>query len=490
LFVDKPRINTETTPACYQTDLKKSQIKNHFKMPIQTLNPYTNKVEKTFEPATAQEIEAVLQNAASTFDSWRATSFEERSALMHKAGDELAGNTEHYARLISLEMGKPLKQSRAEVQKCAKVCHYYAHHAQEFLKDELIPTGALRSFISFEPLGPVLAIMPWNFPFWQVFRFAAPALMAGNVGLLKHASNVPLCSLAIQEVFEKAGFPSGCFQSLLIDSKAVEHLIKEERVKAVTLTGSEAAGAKVASVAGQEIKKTVLELGGSDAFIVLADADLEAVAQKAAQARLINTGQSCIAAKRFIIEEPIAEAFLSHFSKNLQKLRTGNPLEDEEIDYGPLARVDLAQELTEQVERSLKAGARLYLKGGQPDHDQALFHPAILTDIKPGNPAYEEEFFGPVALVFVAKDAEDAVRIANDSPFGLGGSIWTNDIQRGQELARKVEAGAVFVNAIVASDPALPFGGVKKSGYGRELSYLGIREFVNQKTIWVSEPQE
>jgi succinate-semialdehyde dehydrogenase / glutarate-semialdehyde dehydrogenase len=298
-----------------------------------------------------------------------------------------------------------------------------------------------------------------------------------------------LCALAIQEVFVKAGFPPGCFQSLLIESKEVEQLIKDERVKAVTLTGSEGAGAKVASVAGHEIKKTVLELGGSDAFIVLADADVEAVAQKAAQARLINTGQSCIAAKRFILEEPIADAFLASFSQNLQKLRTGNPLEDEDIDYGPLARVDLAQELTQQVQRSVKAGARLFLKGGQPDPDKALFHPAILTDIRPGNPAYEEEFFGPVALVFVAKDAEDAVRIANDSPFGLGGSVWTKDLQRGQEVARKVEAGAVFVNAIVASDPALPFGGVKKSGYGRELSYLGIREFVNQKTIWVSEPQ-
>ncbi|MFB9864329.1 NAD-dependent succinate-semialdehyde dehydrogenase [Rufibacter immobilis] len=459
-------------------------------MPIQTLNPYTNTVEKTFEPASAQEIETTLHHADNAFKAWRTTSFAHRAALMQRAGDELAGNQDHYARIISLEMGKPLNQSRGEINKCALVCHYYAQHAEEFLQDEDIQTSALRSFISYEPMGTILAVMPWNFPFWQVFRFAAPALMAGNVGLLKHASNVPQCALAIQEVFEKAGFPKGCFQSLLIGSREVEQLIKDERVKAVTLTGSEGAGANVASVAGAQIKKTVLELGGSDAFIVLADADVEAVAQKAASARLINTGQSCIAAKRFILEKPIAEAFLAAFSKNMQEKRTGNPLEDEDIDYGPLARVDLAQELTEQVERSVAAGAKLYLKGGQPDPDSALFHPAILTDIIPGNPAYEEEFFGPVALVFIAEDADDAVRIANDSPFGLGGSIWTRDIQRGQELARQVESGAVFVNAIVASDPALPFGGMKKSGYGRELSYLGIREFVNQKTIWVSNPQE
>ncbi|MBC3542143.1 NAD-dependent succinate-semialdehyde dehydrogenase [Rufibacter sediminis] len=459
-------------------------------MSIQTINPYTNTVEKTFDPATPQEVEETLQRADAAFQAWRTTSFSQRSTLMQRAGDELAGNTDYYARIISLEMGKPLAQARGEVNKCAMVCHYYAQHAEEFLQDEDIRTSAVRSFISYEPLGTVLAVMPWNFPFWQVFRFAAPALMAGNVGLLKHASNVPQCALAIQEVFDKVGFPQGCFQSLLIGSREVEQLIKDNRVKAVTLTGSEGAGAKVASVAGNEIKKTVLELGGSDAFIVLADADVEAVAKKAASARLINTGQSCIAAKRFILEKPIAEAFLAAFSENMQKKRTGNPLEDEDIDYGPLARVDLAQELTEQVERSVAAGAKLYLKGGQPDPEKALFHPAILTDIQPGNPAYLEEFFGPVALVFVAEDAQDAIRIANDSPFGLGGSIWTNDIKRGQELARQVEAGAVFVNSIVASDPALPFGGVKKSGYGRELSYLGIREFVNQKTIWVGEPQE
>ncbi|GGK79666.1 NAD-dependent succinate-semialdehyde dehydrogenase [Rufibacter glacialis] len=459
-------------------------------MAIQTLNPYTNKVEKTFEAATSQQIEETLQKADTAFQAWRTTTFSQRATLMQRAGDELAGNTDYYAKIITLEMGKPLAQARGEVTKCAMVCHYYAQHAEEFLQEEDIRTSALRSFISFEPLGTVLAVMPWNFPFWQVFRFAAPALMAGNVGLLKHASNVPQCALAIQEVFDKVGFPEGCFQSLLIGSQEVEQLIKDDRIKAVTLTGSEAAGAKVAAVAGQEIKKTVLELGGSDAFIVLADADVEAVAKKAANARLINTGQSCIAAKRFILEKPIAEAFLAAFSKNLQKKKTGNPLEDDDIDYGPMARVDLAQELTQQVERAVAAGAHLYLPGGQPDPDKALFHPAILTDIQPGNPAYEEEFFGPVALVFIAKDVEEAVKIANDSPFGLGGSVWTNDVKRGQELAKQVEAGAVFVNAIVASDPALPFGGVKKSGYGRELSYLGIREFVNQKTIWVGEPQE
>jgi succinate-semialdehyde dehydrogenase/glutarate-semialdehyde dehydrogenase len=453
-------------------------------MPIQTLNPATGKVEKTFESFTEQDLEKVLEKGEKTFQEWRKTEFAYRAELMYRCVGELNGNTEKYAQLITLEMGKPIQQARAEVRKCALACEYYAAHAHTFLADEQIKTAATRSLIAYEPLGIILAIMPWNFPFWQVFRFAAPALMAGNVGILKHASNVPQCALAIQEIFEKAGFPEGCFQTVLIESEAVESLIIDDRIKAVTLTGSEGAGAQVASVAGKEIKKTVLELGGSDAFVVLKDADLEQAVEIAVKSRMINTGQSCISAKRFIVEAEIVDEFIASMKSKMEALTGGEPL-SENADYGPLARKDLAKSLQEQVDKSVAKGAEKVLDGGQENEDSAYFKPMILKNVKPGMPAYDEELFGPVAAVIVTKDAEDAIRIANDSRFGLGGSIWTQDHKKGMELARKMESGAVFINALVASSPELPFGGIKKSGYGRELSYIGIREFVNQKSIWL-----
>src|SRR5688572_4164342 len=454
-------------------------------MAIQSLNPATGKVVKTFSAHTPAEIETYLQNGEKAFQEWQKTTFRSRAELMRRAEGELSGNTEKYAQLITLEMGKPIKEARAEVKKCALACEYYAAHAKTFLADEEIKTAATRSYIAYDPLGIVLAIMPWNFPFWQVFRFAAPALMAGNAGILKHASNVPQCALAIEEIFRKAGFPEGLFQTVLLESDGVDPIIKDDRVKAVTLTGSEGAGAHVASVAGKEIKKTVLELGGSDAFVVLQDADLDKAAETAARSRMINTGQSCISAKRFIVEKPVAEEFISRMKAAMEDLKTGNP-ETEEVDYGPLARVDLAKSLMEQVQKSVEKGAEIVLDGGHQDPETAYFKPMILKNVKPGMPAYDEELFGPVAAIMIAENADAAIKLANDSRFGLGGSIWTQDNRKGQELARKMESGAVFINALVASSPEMPFGGIKKSGYGRELSYIGIREFVNQKSIWLA----
>ncbi|MBK0402438.1 NAD-dependent succinate-semialdehyde dehydrogenase [Adhaeribacter sp. BT258] len=454
-------------------------------MAIQSLNPATGKVEKTFEPHTAAEIEKLLQQGEKTFQQWRKTNFTHRAELMRFCVGELSGNTEKYAQIITLEMGKPIQEARAEVKKCAAACEYYAAHAEAFLADEQIKTGATRSYIAYDPLGIILAVMPWNFPFWQVFRFAAPAIMAGNVGILKHASNVPQCALAIEEIFLKAGFPKGVFQTVLVESDGVDPLIKDDRVKAVTLTGSEGAGAHVASVAGKEIKKTVLELGGSDAFVVLKDADLETAAETAVKSRMINTGQSCIAAKRFIVEKPVAEEFIQKMKTKMAALKTGDPA-SEDIQYGPLARKDLAETLADQVKRSVAAGAEIVLEGGQKDKETAYFQPMILHKVKPGMPAFDEELFGPVAAVIVASDEEEALLLANNSRFGLGGSIWTQDHAKGQKLARQMESGAVFINALVASHPEMPFGGIKKSGYGRELSYIGIREFVNQKTIWLA----
>ncbi|MFC7668643.1 NAD-dependent succinate-semialdehyde dehydrogenase [Hymenobacter humi] len=389
---------------------------------------------------------------------------------------------------MALEMGKPVTDGRAEVLKCAACCEYYAENAEKFLADEIVKTDASRSFISYQPLGVVLAVMPWNFPLWQVVRFAAPALMAGNVGLLKHASNVPQCALALEQIFHDAGLPPACFRTLLIGSDLVEKLLTDDRVRAATLTGSEAAGASVAAIAGAQIKKTVLELGGSDAFIVLADADVALAAKTAAQSRMINSGQSCIAAKRFIVEKPVLREFIDQMKTHLLAMRPGDPLDDS-TQYGPLARPDLADELTKQVEDSVEQGAKVELFGGQAKPHTALFRPMILSNIKPGQRAYAEELFGPVALILEAKNAEDAVRLANDSRFGLGAAIWTADVEHGEELARHIESGAVFVNGLVKSMPELPFGGVKKSGYGRELSYLGIREFVNQKSVWIGKAE-
>ncbi|MCR5886460.1 NAD-dependent succinate-semialdehyde dehydrogenase [Hymenobacter sp. J193] len=454
-------------------------------MAIESYNPYTGRVLRRFRAFSWSKTERILEQAYRAAAEWRTTSFAHRARLMQRAAALLRERQDELARIMALEMGKPVADGRAEVQKCALTCEYYAQHAEAFLADEEIKTEARRSFIAHEPLGVVLAIMPWNFPFWQVVRFAAPALMAGNVGLLKHASNVPQCALALEKIFHDAGFPPATFRTLLIGSDLVGRLIEDDRVRAVTLTGSEPAGAEVAATAGRQIKKTVLELGGSDAFIVLADADLELAAQTAAQARMINAGQSCIAAKRFIVEKPVVKEFISKMKTHLLALRTGDPLL-ESTQYGPLARPDLADELTQQVEDSVRQGAKVELYGGQSQPGTALFRPIILSNIKPGQRAYSEELFGPVALILEARDADDAIRLANDSRFGLGASIWTKDAQHGQELARRVEAGAVFVNSMVKSSPEMPFGGVKKSGYGRELSHLGIREFVNQKSVWVS----
>ncbi len=453
-------------------------------MAIQTMNPATNEVVKTFEPHTAEEVKQKIEAVDKGFQKWRQTTFAERAKPMQKCANILENDAEKYGRIISLEMGKPLKDGIAEVKKCALACRYYAENAEDFLKDEEVETKAERSLIAYQPLGVILAVMPWNFPFWQVFRFLAPALMAGNTGLLKHASNVPQCALAIEEIVRKAGFPDDVFYTLLIGSKEVNAVIEHVAVKAVTLTGSEAAGANVASVAGKEIKKTVLELGGSDPFIVLEDADLELAAENAVKSRMVNTGQSCIAAKRFIVVESIADAFLEKMKEKMASLKTGDPLQDN-CDYGPMARVDLAEELEEQVKKSVAKGAEIVLDGGREGKDSAYFKPMILKNVKPGMPAYDEEMFGPVAAVIVANDEAEAIRIANDSRFGLAGSVWTNDQERGLKVARQVESGAVFVNAMVASTPEMPFGGIKKSGYGRELSYVGIREFVNQKSIWV-----
>ncbi|MCP2044741.1 NAD-dependent succinate-semialdehyde dehydrogenase [Pontibacter sp. HSC-36F09] len=453
-------------------------------MAIQTINPATNEVIKTFQAHTADQVEQKLKAADIAFQQWKNIGFEERARLMNRCAEILEQEAEKYGRIITLEMGKPVKDSVAEVQKCAKVCRYYADNAADFLKDEEVESGASRSLIAYEPLGVVLAVMPWNFPFWQVFRFLAPALMAGNVGVLKHASNVPQCALAIEEIIHKAGFPKDVFHTLLVESKAVDAIIENPIVKAVTLTGSEGAGSKVAEKAGSEIKKTVLELGGSDPFIILEDADLEEASSVAVKSRMVNTGQSCIAAKRFIVLEGIADAFLEKMKEKMQTLKTGNPLTDD-CDYGPLARKDLAEELEQQVQESVEKGAKVVLEGGREGKDSAYFKPMIIQNPKPGSPAYEDELFGPVAIVFVVKDEAEAIRIANDHRYGLAGTVFTGDKDRGLRVARQVETGAMSVNAMVSSTPEMPFGGIKKSGYGRELSYIGIREFTNQKSILV-----
>jgi len=453
-------------------------------MAIQSINPATQEIFKIFDAHTDEALENIVAQADATFRDWHQTSFAERQNLMMKAAEILEQEVDHYAELISLEMGKPISQSLGEVKKCANVCRFYAEKAQGFLQEEMIQTQASKSFISYEPLGVILAIMPWNFPFWQVFRFAAPALMAGNTGILKHASNVPQCALAIEEVFRKAGFPVGAFTSILVGADKIEKLLQDDRIKAATLTGSEGAGSKVAEAAGREIKKVVLELGGSDAFIVLEDADIDQAVETAVNSRMINTGQSCIAAKRFMVAEPVADAFLSKMKDILESKKTGDPLE-KDSDFGPLARRDLATELQKQVIESVGKGALVYLAGGQEDPDSAYFKPMILTDVAPGMPAYDDELFGPVATVFRVKDEQEAIRIANDHRYGLAATIFTQDTAKAEKLAHQIESGNVFINAMVQSSPEMPFGGVKKSGFGRELSYIGIREFVNLKSIWI-----
>jgi len=453
-------------------------------MPIQSINPATGEVLETFEEWSDEKINSTLKAVDQAFMEWQNTTFDQRSVLMNKAAGVLRDHAEECARIMALEMGKPVTQGKGEIEKCAWICEFYAETAGEFLKDEFITSNATRSFVRFPPLGTVLAVMPWNFPFWQVFRFAAPALMAGNTGVLKHSSNVPRCALAIEDIFRKAGFPDHVFRTLLIGSSRVDGVIENPVIKAVTLTGSEPAGRKVAEKSGEMLKKTVLELGGSDPFIVLSDAALTDSAAVAAQARTVNSGQSCIAAKRFILEDRIAGDFLALFQKNMEGLVVGDPL-DEKTEIGPQAREDLMKELHSQVRKSVEMGARL-ITGGEPlDRPGYYYPPTILAGVKPGMPAFDEELFGPVAAVIQVQDEQEAIQMANHSSYGLGASLWSRDTKRAEELARRIEAGAVFINGMVASDPRLPFGGIKASGYGRELSHYGIKEFVNIQTVWV-----
>jgi len=454
-------------------------------MSIQTVNPATGEIIETFRETPPSETEQILARAHAAFLDWRTRPFGERAALMREAARALRRRRGEYALTMTREMGKPIVQAEAEIDKCAGTCDYYAEHAEAFLSPQTRPTEAARSYVRFDPLGVVLAVMPWNFPFWQVFRFAAPALMAGNAGLLKHASNVPRAALQIEAVFREAGFPEGLFRTLLVGSGAVARLIDDPRVVAVTLTGSERAGIAVAERAGRNLKKTVLELGGSDPFIVLADADLPAAARTAADARLINSGQSCIAAKRFIVVEAVADRFVERFKTELAGRRVGDPT-SRETDVGPQARVDLRDELHRQVEESIKRGAQPLLGGQIPAGKGAFYPPTLLAAVDRGMPAFDEETFGPVAAVVRAKDEADAIRLANESLYGLGAALWTGDRARAERLAAEIEAGAVFVNSLVKSDARLPFGGVKRSGYGRELSEFGIREFVNIKSVWIA----
>lgn len=454
-------------------------------MAIATINPATGETLKTFTPLTDTKIESKLALAQSTFKSYRQTTFAQRSQWLNQAAEILEQDTLKFAQIMTTEMGKTLQSAIAEVEKCAKVCRFYADKAPEFLADVAIESDASHSYVAYQPLGTILAVMPWNFPFWQVFRFAAPALMAGNVGLLKHASNVPQCALAIESIFLQAGFPEGAFQTLLIGASQVKSIIEDDRVKAATLTGSEPAGAALASAAGQQIKKVVLELGGSDPFIVMESADIEEAVSTAVTARMLNNGQSCIAAKRFIVAESIGDRFQEQLLKRFQALTIGDPMQ-KDTDLGPLATQTIRSELDQQVKTAVKQGAKI-LTGGEPITDRPgnYYPPTILTDIAINSATAQEEFFGPVALLFRVQNLDEAIALANHIPFGLGASAWTNNPEESQRLVSEIEAGAVFINGMVKSDPRLPFGGIKRSGYGRELSSQGIHEFVNIKTVWI-----
>jgi acyl-CoA reductase-like NAD-dependent aldehyde dehydrogenase len=453
-------------------------------MAIESINPATEEVLATFKEFTAEQTEQAIVQADAAFRKWRDTSFAERARLVRRAGAILRERKPRYAAMITAEMGKPVVESEAELEKCAWNCDFYAENAEHMLADEPVQTNAKESFVAFVPLGTILAVMPWNFPFWQVFRFAAPALMAGNTALLKHASNVPQCALAIEEVFRDAGFPEGVFRTLLIPGGAVEPVINDPRVRAVTLTGSDDTGTKVAAASGHALKKTVLELGGSDPFIVLADADLDGAATIGAKARFQNTGQSCIASKRFIVEQSVAAEFEQKFVEAVKKFKVGDPM-DRETNIGPMARSDLRDDLDRLVQGSVNLGARVVMGGHRIEGRGYFYAPTVLTGVTQQMPVFREETFGPVAPVIRARDPEHALALANDSDFGLGAELWTNDLERGRNLARRIESGSVFINGMVASDPRLPFGGVKRSGYGRELSSFGIREFVNVQTIWI-----
>ena len=454
-------------------------------MAIATINPATGETLQTFQPLSSSEIEQKLQLAVATFQTERKTPFAERSRRMRKAADILERDKDKFAKLMTLEMGKPYKAAVAEAVKCTTACRYYAENAEHILADEIIETGAKKSFVRYRPIGPILAVMPWNFPFWQVIRFAAPALMAGNVGLLKHASNVPQCALAIEKLFLEAGFPAGAFQTLLIGSQQVDAILNDPRVVAATLTGSEQAGIEVGVAAAKRIKKVVLELGGSDPFIVMPSADLEAAVATAVEARVINNGQSCIAAKRFIVHESIASDFEKKFVDRMKNLRIGDPF-DEKTELGPLATADAVKSLDADVQKTVKAGAKLLTGGHKLELPGNYYAPTVLTNIPKESPAYREEFFGPVASLFRVKDIDEAIRLANDSRFGLGASAWTTDGTERERFINELESGMVFINKMVASDPRIPFGGVKHSGHGRELATNGIREFMNIKTVWIA----
>src|SRR5437773_3231573 len=454
-------------------------------MAIASINPATGEKLQEFSPFDDAEMEKRLARAEKAFSKYRRTTFTDRSVFLEATAELLFQEKKKFAEIITLEMGKLFRDSVAEIEKCASGCQFYAENGERFLEDEAAQTDAAESYVQYQPLGPVLAIMPWNFPFWQVFRFAAPALMAGNVGLLKHASNVSQCALAIEQIFCRAGFDEGVFQTLLIEPEQVEKVIVDPRVKAVTLTGSEKAGSTVASTAAREIKKSVLELGGSDAFIVMPSADFERALSTAVKARTINTGQSCIAAKRFMIADQIYDEFLNQFVDRMRALKVGDPMDDA-TELGPLATEHILQGVHDQIQKSIAAGAKL-LTGGNRIHGPGFFYePTVFIEIPEDSPAYREEVFGPVASIFRVRDADDAIAMANDTSFGLAASAWTNNPEEQELFTSELETGMVFINALVASDPRLPFGGMKRSGFGRELGAIGIREFTNTKTIWIS----
>jgi succinate-semialdehyde dehydrogenase / glutarate-semialdehyde dehydrogenase len=450
-------------------------------MEFKSINPHNGKIVGEYTAQTPSEVQSALNQAETSFVAWRKVPIAERAKLMLNVSKILRENVEEYARMITLEMGKPIVESRAEVNKCAWVCDYYAEHSADFLKDEVIATDAQRSFVKHEPIGAVLAIMPWNFPYWQVFRFAAPTLMAGNTGVLKHASNVFGCASQIQEIFIKAGFPEGVFRNLIVHHDQTEAIISHRAIKAVTLTGSERAGVAVAELAGRYIKRSLLELGGSNAFIVWADADIDAAVKTAVTARMLNCGQNCIAGKRFILMEEIYDEFVSKFIEAVKNLKSGDPL-DEETQVGPLARKDLADQLQQQVKNTIEAGAQLLLGGNQKD---CYHEPTILGNVNPGMQAFDEETFGPLAVMIKAKDEIEAFKLAEQSKYGLGVTVCTTNVEKALSMSDHVSDGAYFINELVKSDPRLPFGGTKLSGYGRELSKDGMMEFINRKTIYV-----
>jgi succinate-semialdehyde dehydrogenase / glutarate-semialdehyde dehydrogenase len=453
-------------------------------MAIATINPATGETIKTFEPISDAELETKLALAEDTFQHYRRTRFDQRSQWLINAADLLVAEKEHFGKLITLEMGKTLKSAIAEIEKCAFVCRFYAEHAPQFLADEIIETDASKSFVRYQPLGAILAVMPWNFPFWQVFRFAAPALMAGNVGLLKHASNVPQCALAIADIIHRAGFPAGVFQTLLISADKIADLMQDDRVKAATLTGSEPAGMSLAAASGKALKKVVLELGGSDPFIVMPSADLAAAAATAVTSRMLNSGQTCISAKRFIVATAIADKFADLLLTEFKKLKIGDPMQPD-TDIAPLSTPKILEDLARQVQAIQREGARVVIGGERCDHPGNFFQPTLITEIPAASPTGREEFFGPVALLFQVADVQAAIALANNTPFGLGASAWTTDPTEQAQLINEIESGCVFINGLVKSDPRLPFGGTKRSGFGRELGSHGIHEFVNIKTVWV-----